>query len=265
MRYSLYVNQKQALSLGLNINQALILQLIGEAHSWATPQIIDDEVYYWTARQKIADELTILNLKSDTIYRHIKSLAEKGLIDYKKVGKKDCIKLTEKGKNYYVGNESEKEQNSEIDSTKLGNESENNSEMNPTYNNTNIINIQDNKTLLTASLKEADEVSKYLKQKIMNYQPDHKPIDETKWVKDIELAIRVDKRTKEQLIACIDWVYSTKGNFWIPNIMSGKKLRDKFDQMQIQSRRTNGTTSALNDKIDESMQMYSELKGQGLL
>lgn len=140
MKYTLTVNQKQALELGIsNINQAIILGLIADAHSWAEPEVIDGVVYFWTARQKIADELAILNLKPDSVYRHLKALAELGLIEYVKNGKKDCVKLTKKGKSYYVGNESELSENSEINPSKFGNESEKHSEINPTYKNTNLI------------------------------------------------------------------------------------------------------------------------------
>jgi len=140
MKYTLIVNHKQALELGIrNINQAIILGLIADSHSWAETEIIDNEVYYWTARQKIAEELEILNLKPDSVYRHLKSLEKLGIIDYIKSGKKDCVKLTKKGKSYYVGNKSEKYENSEINPKKLGNKSEKNSEINPTYKNTNTI------------------------------------------------------------------------------------------------------------------------------
>ncbi len=140
MKYTLTINQKQALELGLtHVNQAIILQLIADAHTWADHIIVKKDVYYWTSRQTIAEELPLLNLKYDTIYRHLKTLQKINLIDYIKVGKKDCCRLTQKGKTYYVGNKSELELNSEINPTKLGNKSENHSEINPTYHNTNLI------------------------------------------------------------------------------------------------------------------------------
>jgi len=150
MKYTIYVNQAKAIDLGLtNINQAMIFDLLTTASTWAKPTQIDGEVYYWVARQAIVKELPILGLKPDTAYRHLKALADLGLIDYKKDGKKDCIKVTEKGKtylsntmseanpNHYVGNESELPTNTDLNPKKLGNESENNSEMNPTYPTTN--------------------------------------------------------------------------------------------------------------------------------
>ena len=48
-----------------------------------------------------------------------------------------------------------------------------------------------------------------------------------------EKLIRLDKRTPEEVESVIAWCKS-KGNFWIPNIMSGKKLREKFPTLFAQ-------------------------------
>lgn len=238
MKFTITVNQKQAKELGIkNINQAIILSLISEAHTWAEHEIVDGEVYYWASRTKILEELELLDLKSDTIYRHFKTLANLGLIDYVKKGKKDCVRLTKLGKTYYVGNESEKTKNSEMNPSKFGNESEKHSDLNPTYKNTKEHkSTKDTKESSVTLRDEALQIAGYLFQKISYQQPSFKKPNLELWAKDIELALRVDGRTKEQLIACIDWIYSTpKGNFWIANILSGKKLRDKFDTMNMQA------------------------------
>ena len=136
MKYTLSINQPQAIELGISsANQALIFDLLTSAATWAKPEIIGNDVFYWVARQTIANELELLKLKPDTIYRHLKSLAKIGLINYKKVGKKDCIQITKKGQKYLI-----KDKNStmsEINPSKLGNISEKNSEINPTYPTTN--------------------------------------------------------------------------------------------------------------------------------
>lgn len=148
MKFTLTINQKACIDLGLkNINQAHIFSLLMTASTWAKGLLMpDNEISYWVARQTVCDELPLLNLKPDTVYRHMKSLAELGLIDYQKDGKKDMIRVTEKGKSYlssrYVGNKSEKGEStmSEINPSKLGNKSEKqpkNSEINPTYPITN--------------------------------------------------------------------------------------------------------------------------------
>ncbi len=147
MKYSLYIHQVKAIDLGIkNINQGLIFDFLTSASTWAETEIVNNEVYYWVSRQKICKELALLNMKPDTVYRHLKSLDLIGVIEYIKVGKKDCIRVTKKGKTYllkdddfpYVGNKSELDENSEINPDKLGNRSEKDSEINPTYNTTSI-------------------------------------------------------------------------------------------------------------------------------
>ncbi len=108
MRYTIAVNQLQADELGIpTIKHAHIFSLLGSCSTWAEPVLFDKRVFYWVARQKICTELKLLKLKPDTIYRYLKSLAELGLIEYRKSGKKDCILITELGKTYYGGKKSE--------------------------------------------------------------------------------------------------------------------------------------------------------------
>lgn len=147
MLYSISINQKQAVALGIsNVNQVFILDLIAKSPSWAKAVSVGDEVYYWLSRNQIVEQLPLLGIKPDTAYRHLKSLAENGFIEYLKQGKKDLVRLTDKGKSYFT--KSEINPNSEIDPSKLGNESEKNSEMNPTNKYYNINkNNKDNNAL----------------------------------------------------------------------------------------------------------------------
>lgn len=131
MKYNITINQPLMIENNLNISQWCILDIISIAPTWCDAIIKDKEVYYWIARQKIAEELKALDLKPDTIYRYIKQLAELGFIEHIKDGKKDLIRLSRKGKNIFVAM-SEKNPNYYV-----GKKSDNNSEKNPTYNNTN--------------------------------------------------------------------------------------------------------------------------------
>jgi len=104
---------------------------------------------------------------------------------------------------------------------------------------------------LDATPTDALEVAEYLLQKIRTQKQNFKTPNINEWAKQIDRAIRIDGRTKEELIACIDWIYKTKrGNFWIPNILSGKKLREKFDQMELQMMQSDTTT--INRRAAES-------------
>ena len=87
-------------------------------------------------------------------------------------------------------------------------------------------------------LEDAKEVAEYLAERIKRFNPNAKPKPKG-WIRDIDLAMRIDGRSKEELLRCIDWIYETpEGSFWIPNILSGKKLREKFDTMQLQAQRS---------------------------
>jgi DNA-binding PadR family transcriptional regulator len=111
MRYIIVVNQAKALELGIkNINQAIIFDILTTASSWAEKIQIGNKTYFWVNRKTIANQLPILKLKDDTIYRHLKNLSSLGLIEYVKSDKKDCIRISKKGKKYIIRGE----KNSEI-------------------------------------------------------------------------------------------------------------------------------------------------------
>lgn len=134
---------------------------------------------------------------------------------------------------------------------------ENDEDNNTVFNNTNII-------VRTSTEIDAEYIATYLFNKILSNNPSFKGNCKV-WEKDIEKCLRIDERRKEDLVNCIDWIYSAKGSFWIPNIMSGRKLRDKYDQlfMQMNSNKQNtyqdkkqGTKNA----IKEAFQILEEQK-----
>ena len=156
MRFSTYLNNAKCMEWKINAQQGILFALLYEAPAWAKEEIIENRTYYFVSRNLILEELPMFFEKSDTVYRNLKVLQEKGLIEYIKQGKKDLIRITAKGKtwNEFKDNNSEKspssEQNSEKNPNNLGKKSEKelkNSEKNPTnnntiynYNNTNILN-----------------------------------------------------------------------------------------------------------------------------
>lgn len=94
---------------------------------------------------------------------------------------------------------------------------------------------------------DSNEVARHLENKILFNNPKAK-INITTWSKDIDLAIRIDKRTRQELIDCINWIYSDAGTFWQANILSGKKLREKYDTMFAQANRPQ---QGNNQNLDE--------------
>lgn len=95
-------------------------------------------------------------------------------------------------------------------------------------------------------------MAQYLRDAILEHAPDHacgKNGVADKWARDIDLAIRRDKRTPEALKAAIDFAHRREDAFWRPNIQSGKKLRAQFDTLQAQAARTSRRAKALPENV----------------
>ena len=54
---------------------------------------------------------------------------------------------------------------------------------------------------------------------------------------------RIDKRTPEQIEFTIKWCQ--QDSFWQANILSTKKLRDKFDTLVAQIKRNNNSSKGI--------------------
>lgn len=100
----------------------------------------------------------------------------------------------------------------------------------------------------TQSYDDSLRLANYLLNNILRVNNSFSKPNLDTWAKDIDKAIRIDGRTTQQLKECIDWIYSEPKGFWIPNIMSGKKLREKFDTMNMQ---VISKPKKQTDKIDD--------------
>ena len=143
MRFSTTLNNQKCMEWELNATQGVLIALLYEANAWANEEIIDNKTYYFVSRNLILKELPMFFEKADTVYRNLKVLVEKGIIEYIKHKGMDLIRLTEKGKSWnFIESSSEKSpnfnNNSEKNPSEFGKKSENNSEKNPTYKDTNI-------------------------------------------------------------------------------------------------------------------------------
>jgi len=86
----------------------------------------------------------------------------------------------------------------------------------------------------SATFLQAKKIARYLAGRILKENKKVK-VKPDNWIADIERCIRLDRRSEKELVAAINWIYAGgKGSFWIPNVLSGKKLRDNFDQLTLQ-------------------------------
>ena len=141
MRYTISIDQTHSIEWGLSLSEAALFSFIYSLPAWAEQIHVNGQTWFFASRNKAIDEMPIITDKGDTIYRLYKSLQQKNIIDWQKFGEKDCIRITEKGKQWNSLN------------TTLGNKSEstrknirNKAEKNPTYNSTkNNSTIDNNK------------------------------------------------------------------------------------------------------------------------
>lgn len=74
-------------------------------------------------------------------------------------------------------------------------------------------------------------LAKYLFNHIKRNNPAAKEPNFQTWAKHIDYMIRIDKRDPEEIKAVIEWCQ--KDSFWHANILSAKKLREKYDQLVL--------------------------------
>ncbi len=127
-----------------------------------------------------------------------------------------------------------------------------------------VVSKGSNTVVLTSYDVDSQIIARDLYDKICSVNPTFKG-DWNKWTSDIEKMLRIDGRTLAEAQDCLEWIYS-KGTFWIPNIMSGKKLREKFDQMNMQSRtKTNDNKNMVDDIYSRGLtanQILEEMEKQ---
>ena len=99
---------------------------------------------------------------------------------------------------------------------------------------------------LSETEHDALEVCEHLLSAITDSDPDHRynsnppDIKTTSWLTEVDRAIRLDGRSKDDLMHLISILFYDNNNvsqFWRPNVESGKKLRSQFDKIRGQLQR----------------------------
>lgn len=93
-------------------------------------------------------------------------------------------------------------------------------------------NEQINESLVSLETQKAEELANYLADKI-SQNGSKRPKVSKEWISEMDKIMRLDGRSYEQIKLAIDW--SQSDDFWCANILSPKKLRDKYDQMRLKA------------------------------
>lgn len=108
-------------------------------------------------------------------------------------------------------------------------------------------------------------VSKAMADKLQSLYPERKYPDLQKWSLHIDRLIRIDGKTKEQILYMIAWIHGGEvtgksgkvhklqmDHFWTQNILSTKKLREKFDDLIPKIKKAIIVNNGWDDSYDPS-------------
>ena len=109
---------------------------------------------------------------------------------------------------------------------------------------------------------EALAVAGYLLDAIRSHNPGHAATDAQvrAWAGDIDLAMRIDKRTPAQLRQVIDSAHrNDRETFWRKNLLSGRKLRKQFDQIFIAAKSSTVSSVKVGSVAAKEIDQYPEV------
>lgn len=105
----------------------------------------------------------------------------------------------------------------------------------------------------------ADRLKKLLLKKLEEINTKRKPLSDKQyvdWVREIDMMMRIDKRTEEDIEAIIKWFATDK--FWSKTIQSADSLRRNFDKMYTQMKPPVVQEDVNREFIKQAIQKYPE-------
>lgn len=93
------------------------------------------------------------------------------------------------------------------------------------------------------------QLSELLLNKILEHLPGFKKPDLQQWARQLDLLIRVDQRPPEEVKAVINFAQADV--FWQGNILSAKKLRKQYDQLNYKRLHARASPASQQYKSDE--------------
>ncbi|HHC8461622.1 TPA: replication protein [Enterococcus faecium] len=169
-------------------------------------------------------------VNSGSVWRWLKQFEKNGMLNIKSTTKYSVISI----KNWSLYQSSEQQMNIKRTTSEQ--------QVHTNKNEKNYKNEKNNKTSSSQPCKkrvyDTDSVyyilAEELFKQICQNQEIKKPNLQS-WADDIRKMIEIDKRTENQVRGMIEW--SQHNVFWASNILSAKKLREKYDTMAAQANR----------------------------
>lgn len=91
MRRYITIDQAFAIEYGLSQSEAYVYAYVLTAPAWCDKALLDDRVLLKLSRRKIVADMPLVTDKPDTMYRIMKKLADKGLVELSKANGDDLV------------------------------------------------------------------------------------------------------------------------------------------------------------------------------
>lgn len=246
MKYTIEgFNQAKAVELGLCVADLIILRWFVDfaGTEKMVKRIIDGKEYYWIKYEGLLEDLPILSITKDTLYRRLKGLVEKEILEHITLKEAGTYSFYRLSKNYLALITDGGNYLSEKNPTGYGKKSDRGTEKNP-YQNTHL-------------LKNTQKQEKY---PLPTVKGEKTPLSSTKKksYRDV-YDMPENKEIREALVKFVD---SCKGRNYTPNIaVNGKYIRGfvtpKYSSKATVASTSTGSTSstgALKYKVGDLVQ-----------
>lgn len=81
---------------------------------------------------------------------------------------------------------------------------------------------------------DASDCFIYFLKKLKEKRPSLKEPNKDKWVKEFDLILRIDKRSKDEMLKVIDWIDKSPNKWIKANVLSPASLRNHYDKLAIE-------------------------------
>lgn len=205
-----------------------------------------------------------LDMSRDTLFKYLKELKEKKVVT---VERERTDKGTFDRNIYYLHNEVKKTPSPNLpdtvkpDTDKPDTDEPDTVNYDTNSNNLNSNNLNSNKEN-KAGIKFPKNSNQYIlanqfREILLKYKSDSKVPANTEqglqtWSQDIDYMMRLDKRDPRKILELIDW--AQRDNFWCSNIRSPRKLRDKWDTLELQKNKANANGTKERVRTVENVQ-----------
>lgn len=259
-----------SLAVAIGLNEAMILQ---QTHYWLKMSQHNRDGFKWTYKT-YADWVKDFPFWSErTIRRAIKNLEEKSLLvstdEYNKMGidktkwyRIDYEKLASlsTGQNDRMERTTCPDSMDKMDSQTGQNDHTNNQRIlqETTTENTNNNSRKREKRIYEDTSDEMKLVDFFISEIRKNDEHFKEP-NKQAWCDEFRKIIELDERDKREIAELIRWVQ--KNDFWKANVLSPKKLRDKYSTLVIQMKEPPKPSSGFGKRVEQVPNWFHE-RGQ---